>query len=104
MAKHLIASAKTHMPDVPVFHLTDGKCPAVGEVIRIDGEMPMGVRRLSHYARLSGEWLVVDTDVVFREDVSQIFEKPFDVALCSRKGTYMDGTRYATRMPYSFGV
>jgi hypothetical protein len=106
IAKHLIASARKHMPHVDLVQLTDESTPRLEGVkaIRIAGEMPMGVRRLSHYATLEGEWVFLDTDVIFRKDVREVFEKPFDVAVVSREGTYMDGTEYAKVMPYNFGV
>ncbi|HEY6028808.1 MAG TPA: hypothetical protein VIV09_18105 [Pseudolabrys sp.] len=105
LAEMLVASISKVMPEVPVFHLTDGHCPTVPgtEVLRIHGAMPMGVRRVSHYIR-PGEWCFVDTDVLFKKDVRPVFDKPFDVALCSRKGTYMEGTEYAKEMPHNFGV
>lgn len=106
MAKYCVESAKDHMPFVKVYHLTDGVTPDVkGSIpIRIPQRLPMGVRRLSHYAGLEGEWCFVDSDVIFQEDVSSVFEKPFDVALASREGTYMEGTDYAEHQPYNFGV
>lgn len=106
IAKHLIASAAKHMPDVSVFQLTDGATPCLAgaEAIRIAEPMPMGVRRLTHYTRLPGDWLFVDTDVLIYRDVREVFEKPFDVAIASRDGTYMEGTQYARLMPYNFGV
>lgn len=103
-AEYLIRSVEQTMPDVDVFQLTDGKCPALGKVIRIRGDMPMGVRRIKHYANLEGDWVFVDTDVLFRKDVRHVFEKPFDVALADRKGTLWEHSAYAKEMPYNFGV
>ena len=104
LAQSLIASAKKAMPDVEVFQLTDGKCPAVTEAIRIPGEMPMGVRRVKHYANLQGDWLFLDTDILIRKDVRDVFDKPFDVAVASRTGTIWENCDYAAVMPYNFGV
>jgi hypothetical protein len=103
-AKLLIESAKKVMPDVPIFQLTNGECEAVAEPIRIPGSMPMGVRRLTHYSRLEGDWVFVDTDVLFLKDVRHVFDKPFDIALASRKGTLWEGSEYAKKMPHNFGV
>jgi len=104
IAKHLIDSAKQVMPKVDVWHLTDGKTPAMGRCIRIVEPMPMGIRRLEHYARLTGDWCFVDSDVVFRKDVRDVFDKPFDVALASREGTIWADGEYARVNPYNFGV
>lgn len=103
-ARTLIASAKAVMPDVEIFQLTDGACPQVAKVIRIAGDMPMGVRRMKHYANLEGDWLFLDTDILIRKDVRPVFDKPFDVAVASRVGTYMEGSDYAKEMPFNFGV
>lgn len=107
IAKYLIESAQKVMPDVPIFQLTDDKTPEIegAKAVRIGGEMPMGVRRLTHYAALGGDWLFVDTDVLFKRDVRDVFDsKAFDVAIAEREGTYMAGTKYAERNPYNFGV
>lgn len=106
IAKHLIASARKVMPNVDLVQLTDDKTPRLEGVkaIRIAGEMPMGVRRVSHYATLEGEWVFLDTDVIFRKSVEDVFKKAFDVAVVSREGTYMHGSDYAKAMPYNFGV
>lgn len=107
IAKHLIASAKKHMPDVPVIQLTDEHSDTlygVDEVRRIGGDLPMAVRRMTHHASLDGDWLFVDTDVVIQQDVSDVFKEAFDVALTDRMGTDLEGTPYAVAMPFNMGV
>lgn len=106
VARYLIDSAKDVMPGVEVFHLTDGTTPEVAgsTPLRIAERMPMGVRRIKHYSLLDGEWCFVDSDVVFKRDVREVFDKPFDVALASRIGTYMENTPYGEAFPYNFGV
>lgn len=105
IAKHLIESARRLMPGVGLYLLTDGETSIEGvEAIRIPEDMPMGVRRVTHYSQLEGDWVFLDTDVVFRKDVRHVFQQAFDVALASREGTYMHGTKYAEIMPYNFGV
>lgn len=105
IAKHLVASAQKHMPEVPVVFLTDETTQFPGvEVIRLPGKMPMGVRRLTHYSKLEGEWLFTDTDLLFRKDVRPVFDKPFDVALATREGTVWHGSDYAKTYPYNTGV
>ncbi len=106
LAAHLLASVRKVMPDVAIAQLTDGLCPAIEgcEVIRIPEEMPMGIRRVTHYSRLEGEWVFCGCDVLFRKDVREVFTLPFDVALASRVGTYMERTKYSGVMPYNFDV
>ena len=106
MAGVLVESARREMPDVPVYQLTNGTCPAIEgvEVIRIPGDIPMGTRRIMHYTALEGDWLLVGADVVFLKDVRHVFEKPFEIAMASRDGTYLEGSDYARVMPYNFDV
>lgn len=107
MAQHLVESCRRHMPGVQVSQLTDGDTPVPEGVnaIRIPGEMPMGVRRVTHYSLLRGDWLLLDTDILVRKDVRSVFDDPgFDVGLVSRVGTYMEDSKYAEKNPYNFGV
>lgn len=106
IARHLIDSAKKHMPDVTVHQMTDEKTPVLpgAKAIRLPGKMPMGVRRIAICASLPGNWIFCDTDVLFRRDVRDVFDKPFDLALASREGTLWAGTDYAKQMPYNTGV
>ena len=106
MAKLLVESVKRVMPGVSVYHLTDGKCPSpsFATSLRIEEDMPMGVRRLTHYARQRGDWVFVDTDVVFNKGVEDVFSKPFDIAMADRKGTLWENSDYARVMPHNFGV
>lgn len=103
-AKLLVESARKTMPDVSVFQLTNGECEAVAEPIRIPGKMPMGIRRLTHYSRLEGDWVFVDSDVLFLKDVRHVFDRKFDVAMADRKGTIWEKSEYAKVMPHNFGV
>lgn len=106
IAKHLIASARRVMPDVPIFQLTDGETPAHEDVgiVRLPGEMPMAVRRMKLHAMLGGEWLFVDSDVVVRQDVRSVFDKPFDVAVTDRIGSAWANSPDVEGMPYNMGV
>ena len=105
MAQTMLASFRRAMPDVAIAQLTDGKCPGiVDEVIRIPEELPMGIRRVTHYTRLEGDWCFCGVDVLFRKDVREVFNDPFDVALASRAGTYMERTRYAVMQPFNFDI
>lgn len=106
IAKHLVASCKAVIPQVPVYQLTDDKTPCVegALAIRLGGDMPMAVRRVTHHSMLDGEWLFVDTDCVIRKDVSDVFEDDFEVALTDRKGSMWEKTPYGMVMPYNMGV
>lgn len=106
LAQYCIDSARRVMPGIEIAQLSDGECPALQdvEVIRIPEPMPMGVRRVTHYSRLTGDWCLCGVDVLFQRDVRPVFEKAFDVALATRDGTYMQGAKYTEFMPYNFDV
>jgi hypothetical protein len=106
LAESLVWSIRKAMPDVHIAHLTDGECPPLPgtETIRIPEDMPMGVRRVTHYTRLEGDWCFCGVDVLFRKDVRSVFEKPFDVALASRKGTVWERSPYSVLQPYNFDI
>lgn len=105
-ARYLIESVRRTMPAVEVFQLTNDSCPVVpgSQAIRIPGLMPMGLRRIQHYSQLEGEWCFCDTDVLFMEDVRDVFGANFDVAVSSRDGSGLEGSKYAKDFPYNFGV
>jgi len=102
----LIESAKKMMPDVDVYHLTDGNCSAITGSItrRLAGDMPMGVRRMSLHCECDGDWLLTDCDVMFASDVREAFDDAFNIGVTDRIGTYMENTPYAKVMPYNNGV
>lgn len=106
IAKYLIESSRRVMPDVEVVQLTDNKTPQLegATCIRLGGDMPMAVRRVSHHASLGGEWLFVDTDCVIRKDVRGVFADDFEVALTDRKGSMWEKSPYGMVMPYNMGV
>lgn len=108
IAASMIESARVTMPGVDIWHLTDGKSreiEGVDNVKRLDGEMPMAVRRVSLHASVYGDWCFVDTDIIFQKSVEHVFEdKTFDIALTDRVGTEMDNTSFGAEMPYNMGV
>lgn len=107
MAKLMMESARDVMPHAKVHHLTDEHCPpleGVDSTRVFHGEMPMAVRRMLHHASCQGEWLFVDSDVIFQRDVSDVFKEPFDIALTDREGTITNEAKFAEVMPYNIGV
>lgn len=107
IAKSLIVSAKRVMPDVEVWQLTDGNTPKVAGIdgcLRVGGDMPMAVRRMTAHSMLHGEWLFVDTDVVVQKDVRHVFESPFLVAVTDRVGSLWEHSPDVKDMPYNMGV
>ena len=107
IGRNLIRSVRENMPGTEVYQLTDEHTPVLDGAIpvRLKGDMPMAVRRMSHHAMLEGEWLFVDTDCVILKDVSDVFDDPaFDIAVTDRKGSMWEKTAYGMVMPYNMGV
>lgn len=100
MGRLMLASVAKHMPGLKCYHLTDATTEALAEPIRLAEPMPLAVKRTAFYAQLLGDWLYVDTDIIFTRDVRDIFEQDFDVAFAKR-GEVND---YARAMPYNLGV
>lgn len=103
----LVASAKRCMPHVDVVHLTNESSPpvvGVDETIRFMNE-PMARLRMRHHANLSGDWLFVDTDVLFQADVQRVFDDEFDLAVTSRGWDHLRAAPgFTERMPTNMGV
>lgn len=107
-ATALVAGAREVMPSVPVVQLTDtvtGRVAGVSDVRRLQPG-PMLERRLEHYAQCAGEWLLVDTDVSIRRDVSSVFDDPgFDVAVTDRQWPHLpQKSEVLHTMPFNTGV
>lgn len=62
--------------------------------------------KLKHLSRIDYPCLIVDTDVIFREDVAPILRQKFDVGLTRREGPIYDtsGVDVTIEMPYNCGV
>lgn len=90
----MLASARRWM-DVWAVQHTDLETPAlegVDEVIRTQAHEPM----LLHRAKMlisegDGEFLNVDTDMIFLSDTSEVFGQQFDVAMPRRKWNLVPG-------------
>lgn len=107
MAKLMMESARDVMPHAKIHQLTDDKCPALEGVdsTRVFyGDMPMAIRRMMHHGACQGDWLFVDSDIIFRRDVSDVFQSDFDVAITDRDGTVTNEAKFAESMPHNIGV
>lgn len=107
VARHMIRSIHDSMPGVEVWQLSDGDTElldGVTGVKRLPDPMPMAVRRVALHSQCDGDWLFIDTDVVVRKDVRDVFKEAFDVAITDRSGTITYESAYAKVMPYNIGV
>jgi hypothetical protein len=104
----LVASARRVMPSIPITQFTDDRSPIVPGVdaVRRLPSGPLLERRLEHYAACTGDWLLVDTDVELRADVSAVFPAtPFDLALTDRAWQNLpQGDLVMQTMPFNTGV
>lgn len=109
----LVRDIETWMPGVPVFQLTDMTSPevlGVTGVVRRPGAASLLRQRIEHYAGIpsSEDYLLIDTDVAVRADVSSVFHHdrlPFDVAFADRDWAHLpQGDRVLQDMPFNTGV
>lgn len=111
LADMMIRSVRKAMPGVKIVQFSDEQTPqvmGVDTVWRINGEgVPMAIQCVRHYAACDGDWLLIDTDVLVQDDVREVFEEPFDVAVCDRDGTLADkeeDLQMIKDMPHNIGV
>lgn len=107
-AEIMLKSVRKHMPGMECVHLTDDDTPAIEgcTVIRKTWEKNPMLFKMRHLSELDGETIILDTDVIVRADLREVFEYDFDVALTRRKGPIFDsnGNDVTIPMPYNCGV
>jgi lipopolysaccharide biosynthesis glycosyltransferase len=109
LANLMVASVRKAMPDARIIQLSDMDSPEVqgiDEVIRKPYSGYLMTFRLIHLAALRGEWITLDTDIIVKKDIREVFSKPFDVALTKRTNKILDanGVNIVEIMPYNAGV
>jgi lipopolysaccharide biosynthesis glycosyltransferase len=91
-----------------LLQMTDEETPEVPgcEVVRLPWDKTrLMTYRMRHLARIEEPLLVVDTDIVFLDDVSAVWDEPFDAALTKRDFVESsNGLNVAESMPYNTGV
>lgn len=107
-ARLMVKSAKKSMPHVPIVHFTDTESKTVKGVdaTRRKPLEPMALLRMRHHAGCDGNWLFVDTDVIFRQPVTAVFSAyAFEVAVTTRNWPHVKSAEgFAERMPFNMGV
>lgn len=108
-ANAMIWAVRKHMPDVPIFQLTDEDTPEIegAKAIRLHNDFEhLTLFRMRHLSLLEGDVLCLDTDVIVQADLQPVFSFDFDVALTRRdhKVVDPDGRDLAKLMPYNTGV
>ena len=108
-ANLMLESVRKWMPNVDCLQLTDNDTPALNGciVIRRDWvhDNPM-IFKMSHLNQLTGDILVLDTDVIVQKCMRDVFKFDFDMALTWRDGPIYDpdGLDLTKIMPYNCGV
>jgi len=106
-ARAMVKSAKKLMPFTSIVQFTDEKTPKIKGVdaVRRKPSEPMGLLRMRHCAGVDGNWLFVDTDILFQQPVEIVFKRSFDVAVTKRDWAHLKpATGFADRMPFNTGV
>lgn len=107
LADILVRSIRKTMPTVPITQFTNLNSPSVvgiDNVVRMS-DRPLSVMRATQFAAVSGDWVFVDTDVVFQESVEHVFADPFDVALSDRNWPHAPVPKaFSAAMPHNVGV
>lgn len=108
-ARHMVESLKDvhHCEVLQMSDLKTSAVPGVSEVIRLPFNIPLMLYRLKHLANLpEGDTLIVDTDVLAKHAIDDVWAQPFEIALTRREsGEVLDGTTDISQvMPYNTGV
>lgn len=116
LAELMVKSIRKTMPSVRICQMTDKTTAGldVDSVLRLAPEGGLMHFRTTHMVQYpaAGDVLYVDTDIIFKEDVSAVFDADFDVALVPRTqpltikessifGPEEDASK---RMPFNQGV
>lgn len=108
MARLMVKSAIRLGYDL--LQMTDEDSPViegVGRIVRLPwNKRQIMLYRMRHLALTSEPMLVVDTDILFVKDVSDVWEQDFDAILTKREGPIWDknGQDVAKIYPYNCGV
>jgi len=106
-ANGMVRSAKRVMKYTPIVQFTDMTTKALKNVdeVRRKPSEPMGLLRIRHYAGVEGQWVFVDTDVIFQQPVKRVFRSSFDIAVTRRDWSHVKPARgFSERMPFNTGV
>jgi hypothetical protein len=91
---------------VQMSDLTTPEVEGVDEVIRLPMKVPLMSFRLKHLANLPyREWVTLDTDILVKKPLADVWDKDFDVAVTKRppRRVLLDGVDIAPEMPYNTG-
>ena len=93
-----------------LLQMTDEETPVVAGVSRVSrlpwNKTRLMTYRMAHLAAQREPMCVVDTDILFMSDISDIWQRDFEAALTKREGPIYDknGVDVAKIYPYNCGV
>ena len=90
----------------PIVHLTDMTTESfwfADEVQRID-EQDIPMAKYRHLSTIKGDVLSLDYDIVVQKDISDVFNRPFDIALTKRKAKKDFNEMLYLGSPHNTGV
>lgn|ERR1700690_2363024 len=97
--------------DCSIIQLSDlstEKVPFVDEVVRLPMKVPLMSFRIKHLSLCPyTEWLCLDTDIIMKRPVTDVWKQDFDVGLTRRKHdhpVYLQGKDISKEMPFNTGV
>jgi lipopolysaccharide biosynthesis glycosyltransferase len=103
-ADMLIRSIKKTMPGKEIAQFTNKTSSVLYGIKEIRKNAAV---RLEHYAQMSGDWMFIDTDTIVQNDISSVFDKPFDIAIADRNGSLLPSeaeSDFMKQQPYNLGV
>lgn len=106
-ARALVQSVRRCMPHARIVQFTDQTSRGIKGVdaVRRKPSEPMGLLRMRHCAGVEGDWIFVDTDVLFQKRADPVFKRSFDVCLTTRDWSHVKpAPGFSTRMPFNTGV
>jgi lipopolysaccharide biosynthesis glycosyltransferase len=108
-AEKMVKSARKACKNAQIIQLSDEHTQIVKDVDKVVRKPYNGklmLFRMQHLADLRGEWVNLDTDIIVKKDLADVFNLEFDVALTKRESSIVDtrGFDITTIMPYNAGV
>lgn len=102
-----VRSVRNHIPGAWVIQLTDMDTPQLRFVDEVRRKEPQNLMdaRFAHQEDLPGDNIVLDYDCVVQDDLTRVFDQPFDVAFTRRPETDPTASQSVSdQCPHNLGV
>lgn len=87
LAEAMTASVRRHMPDAELIHVVEVGCKKLdcfNSVMHVDPNGDFVDQLLRVMAAIDGDVISLDYDIIVQDDLTHVFDKPFDVAFTKR--------------------